>query len=138
MSLPPDLEQSYRLAHYVVSGAPDLVIRIGEPSEALDAILDEEGAETAAYLTAANPDGLLHEKGWNELSVAALHQVLADSGYTCYAGEGRDPSGEWPAEPSILAVGISRREAEVLGRSYEQKAIVFIEKGKPPELVPLD
>jgi len=137
MALPPDLEQSYRDAHYVVFGAPDLVIRIGEKSAELDAILDEEGAATAAYLTAANPDGMLHDEGWNQLSVAALHQVLADAGYTCYAGEGRDPSGEWPAEPSILAVGISRHEAEVTGRSYEQKAIVFVEKGKAPELVDL-
>ena len=137
MALPKDLEQSYRLAHYVVFGAPDLVIRIGEANEELDAILDEEGAETAAYLTAANPNGMLHDEGWNRLSVAALHQVLADAGYTCYSGEGRDPSGAWPAEPSILAVGISRHEAEVIGRSYEQNALVFIGKGKPPELVDL-
>ena len=52
-------------------------------------------------------------------------------------GEGRDPEGDWPAEPSVLAVGISRHEAEVIGRSYEQNAIVFIERGKAPELVAL-
>ena len=138
MALPPDLEHAYRLAHYVVFGAPELVIRIGEKSAELDAILDEEGADTAAFLTAANPEGMLQEERWNELSAAALHQVLADAGYTCYAGEGRDPSGEWPAEPSVLAVGISRHEAEVIGGSYDQKALVFIEKGEAPELVALD
>jgi hypothetical protein len=52
-------------------------------------------------------------------------------------GEGRDPAGKWPAEPSVLAVGMSRHEAMVMGRSYEQNAIVFIEKGKAPELVVL-
>ena len=57
-----------------------------------------------------------------------------DAGYACVLGEGRDPRGEWPAEASVLVLGISRREAEILGRSYEQNAIVFIERGQAPEL----
>ena len=137
MPLAPDVLASYRKALYVVFGAPELVIRIGEPDAMLDALMDEEGADTAAYLTAANPRGELQEKRANELSCMALHQMLADAGYACYLGEGRDPEGDWPAEPSVLAVGISRHEAEVIGRSYEQLAIVFIERGKAPELVAL-
>jgi hypothetical protein len=137
MALPPDLLAAYTNALYVVFGAPDLVIRIGEPNDVLDAVMDEEGADTAAFLTAANPGGELQEKRANELSCAALHQALADAGYACFLGEGRDPEGDWPPEPSVLAVGISRREAAVIGRSYEQNAIVFIERGKAPELVVL-
>ena len=137
MPLDPGLLESYRHAHYVVFGAPDLVIRIGEANDVLDSVLDEEGAESAAFLTAANPGGLLQEDRANELSCAALHQALSDAGYKCYLGEGRDPSGDWPAEPSVLAVGISRHEAEVIGRSYEQNAFVFIERGKAPALVEL-
>lgn len=137
VSLPPDLLASYRKALYVVFGAPDLVLRIGEPNARLDKVMDEEGADTAAYLTAANPGGELQEKRANELSCAALHQVLADSGYACFLGEGRDPEGDWPPEPSVLAIGISRHEAEVIGRSYEQNAIVFIERGQAPVLVVL-
>lgn len=137
MPLRPDLAEAYRRALYVVYGAPDLVIRIGEPNAALDALLDEDGAGTAAYLTAANPKGELQDQTANELSCAALHQALADAGYRCYAGEGRDPAGRWPAEPSVLAAGISRHEAIVIGRSYEQNGIVFIERGKAPELVVL-
>jgi hypothetical protein len=134
----PALLEAYRRALYVVYGAPDLVIRIGERNAALDALLDEDGADTAAYLTAANPNGELQDETANEVSCAALHQALADVGYTCFAGEGRDPAGHWPAEPSVLAVGISRREAMMMGRSYEQSAIVFIEHGNAPELVILD
>jgi len=133
--LRPHLAEAYRRALYVVYGAPDLVIRIGERNAALDALLDEDGADTAAYLTAANPNGELQDETANDLSCAALHQALADAGYSCYLGEGRDPAGGWPAEPSVLAVGISRREATVIGRSYEQNAIVFIENGNAPELV---
>ena len=138
MRLDPELLEAYRCALYVVYGAPDLVIRIGERNAALDALLDEDGADTAAYLTAANPNGELQDETANEVSCAALHQALADAGYTCFAGEGRDPAGHWPAEPSVLAVGISRREAMMMGRSYEQSAIVFIEHGNAPELVILD
>ena len=137
MPLRTDLAEAYRRALYVVYGAPDLVIRIGERNAALDALLDEDGADTAAYLTAANPNGELRDETANDLSCAALHQALADAGYSCYLGEGRDPAGGWPAEPSVLAVGISRREATVIGRSYEQNAIVFIERGSAPELVVL-
>jgi len=133
----PDLLAAYRKALYVVHGAPDLVIRVGEPNATLDELLDADGLDTAAYLTAANPGGELQSKTENELSCAALHQGLADAGYICYLGEGRDPEGDWPAEPSILALGVTRHDAMVIGRSYEQNAIVFIERGKAPELVVL-
>jgi len=58
-----------------------------------------------------------------------------EAGYACVPGMGRDPGGEWPSEPSVLVLGISRREAEVLGRSYDQNAIVFYEKDTAAELV---
>jgi hypothetical protein len=138
MPIPPEMLAAYAKALYVVLGAPELVLRIGEPSAMLDALMDEEGAETAAYLTAANPRGELQGKRENELNCAALHQSLADAGYVCLLGEGRDPLGDWPPEPSVLAIGISRHEAAVIGRSYEQNAFVFIERGKPAELVLLD
>ncbi len=137
MPIRPDLLVAYKKALYVVYGAPELVIRVGEPNATLDELLDADGLDTAAYLTAANPGGELQGKTENELSCAALHQGLADAGYICYLGEGRDPEGDWPAEPSILALGITRHEAMVIGRSYEQNAIVFIERGKAPELVVL-
>lgn len=138
MALRAELVAAYKRALYVVYGAPDLVIRVGEPNAGLDALLEADGVDTAAYLTAANPGGELQEETANELACAALHQALADAGHPCYLGEGRDPRGEWPAEPSVLALGISRHEAMVLGRSYEQNAIVFVEKGRAPELVLLD
>ena len=45
MPLTPELRAAYEKALYVVFGAPDLVIRIGEPNEILDAVMDEEGAD---------------------------------------------------------------------------------------------
>jgi len=138
MPVGPDLVVAYLSADYVVFGEPDLVLHIGEPSEELDALLAAEGAETAAYVTAANPHGRPAGRTENVLATTALLEAQREAGYACFAGEGRDPQGEWPAEPSVLVVGISRAEAEVLGRSYEQNAIVFVERSRAPELVLLD
>jgi len=137
MPVGPDLVVAYLGAEYVVYGEPELMLRIGEPNEGLDALLEAEGADTAAYVTAANPNGRLAGKMENVLATTALLQAQQEAGYACYAGEGRDPHDEWPAEPSVLVVGMSRAEAAVLGRSYEQNAIVFVQKGKAPELVML-
>jgi hypothetical protein len=131
----PDPIVAYLAAEYAVFAEPELVLRIGEPSPALDALLEAEGAATAAYVTAANPHGRLAGTTENVLASTALLEAQREAGYACYAGEGRDPQGEWPAEPSVLVVGITRAEAEVLGRSYDQVAIVFVEKGRAPELV---
>jgi hypothetical protein len=135
MPVGPDLVVAYLSAEYVVYGEPELVLRIGEPNDGLDVLLEAEGADTAAYVTGANPRGRRAGKTENVLATTALLQAQTDAGFACFAGEGRDPQGEWPAEPSVLVVGISRAGAAVLGRSYEQNAIVFVEKGKAPELV---
>ena len=92
MPLRPDLLAAYQKALYVVHGAPELVIRIGEPNDELDELLEADGLDTAAYLTAANPGGELQSKMENELACAALHQALADAGCICYVGEGRGSS----------------------------------------------
>jgi len=55
MALAPGLIDAYENADYVVFTDPELVLRIGEPSPRLDALLEAEGATAAAYITAANP-----------------------------------------------------------------------------------
>ena len=132
----PDRLNDYERADYVVFGEPELVIRIGELNPDLDDLLEAEGEATAAFITAANPFGEPQDPWENALAMAALSQVL-EGKYPCYSGEGRDPKGKWDAEPSLLVIGITRNDAEDLGRRYDQNAIVFIEKGRPPELVVL-
>jgi len=137
MPLPPDLLRAYEEANYVVFGEPELVIRVGEPNRDLDALMEADDASTAAYLSAANPDGAQQSGADNREAAQAL---LADSIMRFlpkYEGEGRDPLGKWPAEPSVLVLGISRKDAEFLGITHAQNAIVFIEKRKAPELVVL-
>jgi hypothetical protein len=125
MPVSPELLAAYENADYVVFADPELVLRIGEPSRRLDALLEHEGATTAAYVTAAAS------------AVATLAELVAAAGYPAYPGEGRDPDGDRDAEQSLLVIGIYRANAEALGRLFGQNAIVFVEKGAAPELVVL-
>jgi len=134
----PELIAAYGKALYVVLGKPELVLRIGEPNSDLDELLEAEGATTAAYITAANPRGEAMSAWKNEIANAALVQSQTEAGYRCFEGEGRDPQERWTPERSVLVVGISRAQAEAVGRAFEQNAIVFVEKGRAPELVLID
>jgi putative PIN family toxin of toxin-antitoxin system len=138
MGFAPELAAAYREAEYVVFGEPDLVLRIGEPSPGLDALLADLGAEGAAFLTAANPGSERRGAEENRRAAAALDAELATANYSRFPGEGRDPKGRWPAEPSVLAVGIPRAAAEALGRRFAQNAIVYIARGAAPELLFLE
>ena len=136
MTVSPKLMDAYREADYVVFAEPEFVLKIGEPSRRLDALLEQEGATTAAFLTAANPHSEPQSPAQNASALSALDQLVAAAGYPWRAGEGREPDGSW-VEPSRLIIGIYRENAEALGRLFGQNAIVFVEKGGPPELLVL-
>lgn len=128
----PQLIAAYEQALYVVFANPELVLRVGEPHPGLDALLGAHGAATAAFITAANPRGEQRSSAANQAAMDSLQAALS---WPFHPGEGRDAQGRWPAEPSLLVLGIARAEAEALGRRLEQNAIVFVEKGKNIELV---
>ena len=135
MRTTPELIAAYEKALYVVFGKPELVLRIGVHNPDLDELLEAEGAATAAYVTAHNPRGEARTAWQNEIANAALVELQTKAGHPCYEGEGRDPEERWAAERSVLVIGISRSDAEAVGRAFEQNAIVFVEKGRAPELV---
>lgn len=130
MPLTPALIESYEGALYALDSGT--VLRIGLHNPDLDRLLATHGATTAAFVTAANPRGEARERTANEAAMAALRTSLA---LPWLPGEGRDPERRWSAEPSLLVLGIARADAEALGRRLEQNAIVFIERGRVPELV---
>ena len=139
MPLPPELIAAYVNADYVVFGKmpgdPELVLRVGEPSGRLDAMLEAAGAATAAFLTAANPRSEPRGEAENASAFQTLESLLGQSQFRLHRGEGRDPEGRWAPEPSILVLGIYRANAMALGALFAQNAIVFVEKGQAPELV---
>lgn len=135
MPTTPGQLAAYRASEYVVFAKPELVLRIGEPSAALDRLLEAAGARSAAFLTAANPHSQPRSAAEN---LATLERLERDaSAWPVHRGEGRSPDRTW-REPSLLVAGIAREAARTLGRRYGQNAIVFIDKGAAPELVLLE
>jgi len=137
MGLAPGLLAAYEKTDYAVFGEPELVLHIGERNPDLDELLEAEGASTAAFITAANPRGRARSAWENEIANAALVKSQTEAGFACYEGEGRNPDGSW-TEKSVLVVGISRADAGIVGRAFGQNAVVFVERGLPPELLVLE
>ena len=137
MPVPKPLIEAYSAAHYVVFGEPDIVLKVGEPNAHLDALLHAKGAKAAAFVSAANPHGERRNLVRNVVAFQVLKILLRKSHFLYYEGEGRDPTGEWRPEGSVLVIDMPRAEAEALGNRFEQNAIVYAEKGKAPELLVL-
>jgi hypothetical protein len=134
--LKQELLDAYMKAHYVVFGTPDFTLRIGKRCARLEALLEAEGAAGVAFVTAANPRSKRRSDAENHAAFLSFNAAMSKTPYACHPGVGRDPDGNWPEE-SLLIVGIPRAEAEALGRSLGQNAIVYAKKGKAPELVVL-
>jgi len=139
--LDPALRAAYERAIYVIFASPGVEFRIGEPNDVLDAMMAMKQVRCAAFVSSANTRGVATPENERRLAEFLLTSHLdgleASPKYRLFRGEGRDPEGQWRAEPSVLIMGIPRAEAEALGRRLEQNAIVWIEKGVPPELVVL-
>ncbi|HXJ08789.1 MAG TPA: DUF3293 domain-containing protein, partial [Burkholderiales bacterium] len=105
-----------------------------EPNATLDRLLESHGARSAAFLTASNPGSEPRSEAENQAANRKLLESQRLLSRTCLEGEGRAPDRGW-AERSFLVLGIALAEAEALGRSFGQNAIVFCEKGRAPELL---
>ena len=133
------LLEAYRQAEYVAFVEPEISLRVGEECSApLDALLAAEGASSAAFVTAYNPDSKTFADKWNRELGMFLEHDTGVKGFKYIHGEGRDPSGEWQPEQSLLILGINKDEANGLARKYAQNAFVFVKAGEAPELVVTD
>jgi hypothetical protein len=132
------LVSAYRATDYVVQGNGRVVaVRIGQHSMVVDALLARMHARNGAFITAWNPFSNSLSLDANEYWDRDMKRYLTVRGFSFFEGEGRGRTGEWPPEPSILALGISRTEASAIGRRYRQNAIVYVTVGRPAELVTL-
>ncbi len=129
------LVAAYLDTEFVVSGSAEIVFKIGERSAALDALIRWHGCECAAFITAFNPFSEACSPSQNAQAQALLLQQIAGWGLDWFEGEGRDPGGEWPGEPSVLVLGISEAHASEVGRTFGQNALVWCRVQHPPELL---
>ena len=130
------LEAAYRATSYFVDGPGGrFALRVGRASPHADALAEAHGATTWAYITAHNPGSTPSPPERNEARQRELKRAVAEAGYRFYRGEGMGDNGAWPAEPSLLVLGIREADAAALARQFGQAAIVFGERGGPARLV---
>ena len=133
-----NLLAAYAATHFTVTGTPTpFVLRVGQRSAELAAMYLADGVNCSAFLTAFNPTSVPQPEAINRASQERLETELTAMGLTVLAGFGEDPSGAWPGEASVLVLGMSRNEAERVGRAFGQLAIVWSGETAVPELVVL-
>ena len=127
---------AYEATDYMVAwnGRP-FVMRIGVPSEALSAAYRDSGCASALFVTAFNPLGLARADAENEADHARLGAELRAVTPHVAEGHGADPSGEWPAEKSFLALGVGEADACRIGTAYRQDAVVWAGSDAVPRLL---
>lgn len=133
--LPAALAQAYHDTDYTVAAAPGLVLRIGRHNAGCDALLDACNVTRAILLSACNPYSQAYPDSANRLRHALLTGALQGAGFAILAAEGRDPTGSWPPETSVLIMGTTPVQEARLLRDYEQHAAVLVQRGTEPRLL---
>jgi hypothetical protein len=111
------------------------VIRVKSWSSSIDQVIIAHKSRAAAFITVYNPFSISRAKAINFRAHRKLEALLNGNRLLFIEGEGRDPSGEWEAEKSVVVFGISRTTAAALGRRFRQNAIVFVRAQRPSELI---
>ena len=126
--IPPYLAKAYREALYFIHGEDgDIQLRVDQTSLGLALLMKDHGVRSAAFLTAFNPYSILEVAEVNLSNHNALIADVHALGLRSISGDGGDPLHLWPSEPSILVLGISHQNAELLAGRYGQNAYLWIE-----------
>lgn len=133
--LPVSLISAYRATRYRVFASPDFELAVGQRSNALADLYRTQAVNSAAFLTAWNPEGNLQNDAANREAFARLQQCVASRAVKFIAGFGEDPDGAWAGEESLLALGLSREAACDIGTQFRQNAIVWAGADAVAELV---
>lgn len=131
-----DLIASYCAADYrAESGAAAISLRIDQYSEALAQLLAASGRQCAVFITACNPGSQPQSLAANQAAHARLRDELSRHTGQIIQGTSSDPSGIWPPEQSLLALGVDLATAKMLGRQFGQNAVVWAGADAIPRLI---
>lgn len=132
------LAVAYRAAAYIVDACEsrqEFVIRCDQRSAAVDRLLERHGLCEWAFVTACNPRSKILPAAENAARMDLLHAAVRDRGHPCLPGSGEGHDGTWPAEPSLLVLGIPEADAIRLAAEFDQHAILVGRLGEPARLV---
>ena len=136
VSIDPRVLDAYRAAVYEVrvpGGA--FVLRFGIRSTELEDLHSRHGVSSSAFLTAWNPRSRPTDATRNERAQKDMEADLRAMDCTLFDGMGSDATGTWPAERSVLALGISGAQAREVGGKYAQNAVLYMDADAVPDLL---
>ena len=125
------LLEAYKNTKYKVF-EPTITIEIGKFNQDLNTLLLKHKSNEWAFITAYNPFSRVLTNEENKIRHEELKEYVFFEGH----GVGEDPT--WEPELSLFIIGISKDDASIIGKKYEQNAIVCGEINNPPELLILN
>jgi hypothetical protein len=140
------LDAAFRATSYrVVTPEGIFALRIGVADAAFDAFLYREvtlgqslGSTGRAIhwgiVTAYNP-GVLLSTEENQLRQQRLHDRIAAAGWRFLKGCNLADDDLWPAEPSCFLLHVDEGQLRILGREFDQLAVVCGRTGTAPRLL---
>lgn len=127
------LIEAYSAAEYHVFSDPPFVMKVGEYSSALAAMMTKMNSECGIYITAYNPFSIPQSEKVNDAANAKLRKLL---GRKVIPGTGSSPAGDWPEEKSFLALGYEYPDTGyALARQFGQNAFLWIDEACTPQLL---
>ena len=135
-ALSEELIGKYLTAQYQIRmDTSAITLQIGRRSAPLAALLRATANQNAVYITACNPASKLISPEENQSAMVRLYEKVTCYSNHIYCGKSIDPSGEWPAEESLLVLGIDLSTARSIGQEFGQNAIVWIDSAAIPHLI---
>ncbi len=132
----PRLDAAFRATCYRVDcAAGEFDLRIGVVNQRFDDFLRACGARRWGLVTAHNPGGTLVSEARNAALAQALLRRVERLGWRWLPACNLADGGGWPAEPSVLILGVGEVELCALAAEFAQAAIVCGKVGGAPRLV---
>jgi hypothetical protein len=129
------LAHSFRHTTYRVFTDPPIDIRIGTANTDLEHLLRTRQVRSWAFITACNPGSQPLNPQENLARHCVLREAVATRHLASVEGQALADRNDWPAEQSLLILGINRTEALALGHQFGQLAIVYGRAGSGAELL---
>ncbi|GBG13938.1 uncharacterized protein NMK_1490 [Novimethylophilus kurashikiensis] len=117
------------LPEYTVS------VRIDEPARTLDDWLIRHSHKTWAFISAYNPLSQPLGDEENRHRHQQLIERVESRQQSWYEGMGRPDRNDWKPEYGLFLPGIAKRDALALAKRFQQIALVFSQRGQPPQLI---
>ena len=127
--------RAYRQTHYRVLALRRFTLHLSRHSEPLQALHATYDVGCSAFVTASNPYSQPCSLARNGARHQALIASLARHGHAYLPAYGRHPAGTWPAERSVLVLGLTLWQAQALGAALQQNAIVWSGANATPQLI---